>query len=437
MVGSAEAFDAVCRQYGVFSVGSLEEMLDLGVMFQGGRRAKGRRAGIITGSGGAGVILADACILEGLAVPLLPAPDQALLLDLMPQPFMGSVANPVDVTAQALAKPGAFEGVLRGVAASESVDVIAPVIIGNPTHPEMYIRSHQATDKPVAFVSTILPTTLLDAGVPAYTDPRRAARALSAMASFSLRAPRASGPRRPPEDPARIAAARAILSAPREGDALMEVDSKRILALYGAPVTREEMVRTPDEAVAAAARLGGKVALKAMSFALPHKSDAGGVRLGLSGADDVRDAYAGLMADVARNAPDAKIEGLLVQEMAPARLEILCGMTRDPVWGPIVAVGLGGVLVEVLAQAALLQAPFSADDVKVALEGLLGGRLLTSKRGLDDAELDAVARLAVALGQAALELPEIAEIDVNPVRVANGAALAADALIVVSSIGRA
>lgn len=437
MVGSAEAFDAVCRQYGVFVAHSLEEMLDLGVIFQGGRRARGRRVGIITGSGGAGVILADACILEGLAVPLLPAADQAMLLDLMPKPFMGSVANPVDVTAQALGTPGTFEAVLKGVPAGDAVDMIAPVIIGNPTHPEMYIRAHRTTDKPVAFVSTLLPTSLLDAGIPAYTDPRRAAHALAALASFSLRKPRTARPRMLPLDPVRIAAARAILAAPRDGDTLMEVDSKRLLALYGAPVTREEMTRTPDEAVAAAARIGGKVALKVMSYALPHKSDVGGVRLGLSGPDEIREALKGLAADVATKAPDARIEGVLVQEMAPARLEMLCGMKRDPVFGPIVAVGLGGVLVEVLGQAALLPAPFTADDVKDALAGVLGGRLLSAGRGLNPKELDAVARLAVALGQAALELPEISEIDVNPVRVSGGAALAADALIVVANTPRA
>jgi acyl-CoA synthetase (NDP forming) len=432
MVGSAEAFDAVCRQYGIFSVASLEEMLDLGVIFQGGRRAKGRRVGIITGSGGAGVILADACMLEGLQAPALPAADQAMLLELMPKPFMGSVANPVDVTAQALGTPGTFEAVLTKVPASDAVDMIAPVIIGNPLYPDMYIRSHSSTDKPVAFVSTLLPTTLLDVGVPAYTDPRRAAHALAAMAQYSLATKRTQRPKMLPADPQRTAAARTILAAPHGSDTLMEVDSKALLALYGAPVTRETMCRSADEAVAAAAKIGGKVALKVMSYALPHKSDVGGVRLGLSGDEDVRAGYAGLLADVARNAPDARIEGVLVQEMAPARLEILCGMTRDPVFGPIVAVGLGGVMVEILGEAALLPVPFDALDVKQALEGLLGGRLLSSSRGLKADELDAVTRLALALGQAALELPEIAEIDVNPVRVADGAALAADALIVVS-----
>lgn len=373
MVGSAEAFDAVCRQYGIFSVASLEEMLDLGVIFQGGRRARGRRVGIITGSGGAGVILADACMLEGLKAPALPPADQAMLLELMPKPFMGSVANPVDVTAQALGTPGTFEAVLTKVPASDAVDMIAPVIIGNPLYPDMYIRSHSSTDKPVAFVSTLLPTTLLDVGVPAYTDPRRAAHALAAMADYSLAPKRTQRPKMLAADPKRTAAARSILNAPRGADTLMEVDSKALLALYGAPVTRETMCRSAEEAVAAAAKIGGKVALKVMSYALPHKSDVGGVRLGLAGGDEVRAGYAGLMADVTRNAPSARIEGVLVQEMAPARLEILCGMTRDPVFGPIVAVGLGGVMVEILGEAALLPAPFDASDVEQALEGLLGG----------------------------------------------------------------
>ncbi len=434
MVGSAQAFDAVCRQYGVFSVATLEEMLDLGLIFQGGRRARGRRVGIITGSGGAGVMLTDACVLEGLSVPELSAERQATLLDLMPKPFMGSVANPIDVTAQALASPGTLEAVLHGVPAGDDIDMIAPVIIGNPTMPEMYIRAHNSTDKPTAYVSTLLPTSLLEAGVPAYTDPRRAAHALAANAAWSLRRKRLERPKGAPADPVRTALARDLFAAPRRGDALLEHQSKALLAAYGAPVTRERFCLTVEEAMAAATEIGGSVALKVVSYDLAHKSDAGGVRLGLSTPEAVREAHAAMLADVARLAPDAIIEGVLVQEMAPARLEILCGMTRDPVFGPVVAIGLGGVLVEVLGQAALLQAPFEAADVIEALEGLLDGRLLSARRGLSSEEASAIASLAVAVGQAALDHPEIMEIDINPVRVAEGRAVAADALVV---LGRA
>ena len=187
IAGAAADFDDLCRRHGVFHVGSLEEMLDLGVIFQGGRRARGRRVGIVTGSGGAGVVLTDACVLEGLEAPTLPDADQAALMALMPKPFMGSLANPVDVTAQALATPGVIDAVLAAVTASAAADMVIPVIIGNPTNAAMYIAAHRATTKPVAFVSTLPPTSLMDAGVPAYTDPRRAARALAALAEFSLR----------------------------------------------------------------------------------------------------------------------------------------------------------------------------------------------------------------------------------------------------------
>lgn len=430
MVGSAQVFDAVCRQYGVFSVATLEEMLDLGLIFQGGRRARGRRVGIITGSGGAGVVLTDACVLEGLSVPELPADRQAALLDLMPKPFMGSVGNPVDVTAQALASPGTLEAVLHGVPAGDAVDMIAPVIIGNPTLPEMYIRAHNATDKPTAYVSTLLPMSLLEAGVPAYTDPQRAAHALAANATYSLRNPRTERPKGASPDPVRTALAEDLFSAPRRGDALLEHQSKTLLAAYGAPTTRERFCTTVDEALAAAAEIGGSVAIKVVSYDLAHKFDVGGVRLGLSTPEDVRAAHEDMFAEVARLAPEAIIEGVLVQEMVPARLEVLCGMTRDPVFGPVVAIGLGGVLVEVLGQAALLQAPFEASDVVEGLGRLLEGRLLSARRGLSPDEVAAIAALAIAVGQAALDHPEIMEIDVNPVRIANGKAVAADALIV-------
>ncbi len=119
-----------------------------------------------------------------------------------------------------------------------------------------------------------------------------------------------------------------------------------------------------------------------MSYELPHKTEAGAIRLGVRGADAVRREYDEMLADVATRAPEASIEGVLVQEMVPARLELTCGMQRDPVFGPIVAVGLGGILVEILSETALLRPPFGLDEAKAALAGLAGGRLVHSGRGL-------------------------------------------------------
>ncbi|HWF76399.1 MAG TPA: CoA-binding protein [Caulobacteraceae bacterium] len=341
VAGSAAAFDAVCRQYGVFSVGSLEEMLDLGVIFQGGRRARGRRVGIVTGSGGAGVVLTDACVLEGLETPTLPAADQAALMALMPQPFMGSLANPVDVTAQALATPGVIDSVLAGVSASPAADMVIPVIIGNPTHPEMYIAAHRATEKPVAFVSTLPPTNLLDAGVPAFTDPRRAARALAALAEFSLRAPPVRQTRA--LDPRRRELARAVLSHRGPDGALPEDQARALLALYGSPSASVD-------------RMDGR----------------------------------------------------------SATLTARCALHRDDGFGPMVVVEPGATGAPVMAQI-----PASAPDLAAAIAQ--GARPTPSA-----ADAETLAHIAVALGDAALELPELTAIEVAGLRLAKGAILAAE-----------
>jgi acyl-CoA synthetase (NDP forming) len=213
----------------------------------------------------------------------------------------------------------------------------------------------------------------------------------------------------------------------------LESTSKELLAIYGVPVTRESLVGSVGEAVEAAARLGVPVALKVMSYDMPHKTEAGAIRLGLRDTDAVRAGYEELLGDVGRRRPDATVDGVLVQEMVPGRIELTCGLHRDPLFGPIVAVGLGGVAVEILGAAALLRPPFGAGEVRAALAELVGGRLLGGGRGLDEAEQAAVVDVVVGVGNLALELPEVAEIDVNPIRVADGAVRAADALVVVEA----
>ncbi|HUJ64159.1 MAG TPA: acetate--CoA ligase family protein [Acidimicrobiales bacterium] len=432
LVGSAEVFDAVARQYGIFVVETMEEMLDLGMIFQDGRRVRDRRVAIMTTSGGAGVLLADACTKAGLTVPELPAAEQEALLELMPKPFYGSTANPVDTTAQVANVPGAYEQVLEAVVGSSSVDMFAGVTwaIPGPTN-DAFVANYQLTDKPVALTSTAWLDDFQKGGVPTYTDPQRAANALGAVATQSLRAAVPVRPSQWSGDSDRAARVRGLLSRPRGQRALLESAAKLVLAAYGIPVTREELVNSPEGAARAAARIGGAVALKAMSYQLPHKTEAGAIRLGV-GTESVQQEYRALISEVSRRAPEASIEGVLVQEMVPARLELTCGMHRDQTFGPIVAVGLGGILVEILSETALLRPPFDIAQAAVAVGQLAGGRLITSGRGLSDAEQMAVAGVMVGLGDLALEFDEVAEVDVNPLRVADGGAVAADALIVLN-----
>ena len=283
----------------------------------------------------------------------------------------------------------------------------------------------------MALTSTAWLDELQVVGIPTYTDPHRAMHALGAVADLSLRnleiLDRASW--RP--DQARAAKGRELLEARAGHRSLLESHSKELLALYGVPVTPEFLVRSVDDAVAAAEKLDGSVALKVMSYDLPHKTEYGAIRLGLRGPDVVRTGFEEMLAEVAAKAPEAVQDGVLVQQMVPARFELTAGLHDDPVFGPTVVLGLGGILIEILNETAMLRPPFTLGTAGQALAGLLGGRLVAGGRGLSEAEQQAVAAILVGLGELALEQPEVAEVDVNPIRVADGSVCAADALVVV------
>ncbi|MEU7004914.1 acetate--CoA ligase family protein [Nonomuraea sp. NPDC046570] len=425
VTGSAAVMDAVCEQYGVIVAQTMEEMLDLGLIFQDGRRPAGDRIAIMTTSGGAGVLLSDVAAQQGLTVPELPEDEQAALTELMPRPFYGSVLNPVDTTAQITGNPEAYGKVVNAVAGSPSVDMLTTVVWAHPGPAiDTVIDTYRSTTRPLAVLTNAPVVDLTEAGVPTYTDPARAVGSLAALARFTTRPIPARAPYRPDEE--RRERARALLTG---GSPMLECDAKKLLALYGVPVTAEEFVHSPEDAARAAGSIGGPVALKAMSYQLPHKSDAGAVRLGVR---DVPGEYAAMLAEVARKAPQARIEGVLVQQMVPARLELTCGMRRDPAFGPMVAAGLGGVLVEILAEAVLLRPPFDVRTARAALDGLAGGRLVSGGRGLSEEEAELVATVMTGLAELALDLPEVDEVDVNPLRVADGAVVAADGLVVIS-----
>ncbi|WP_431479965.1 acetate--CoA ligase family protein [Pseudomonas simiae] len=430
VVGAVDVFDAVCQQYGVIVANSMEEMLDLGMIFQDGRRARGNRLAIVTASGGAGVLLADEAGMSGLDVPTFPDNEQTDMLNVLHTPFFGSVANPIDTTAAV--RPEAIGLLQNLIAQSPSVDMITTVTWARAiSAAEDLAAFYQRIDKPLAVLSTDLVEPLKQAGVPTYTDPQRVARSLAALYRHSTRKP-LSEPDSSLIDPARAQRARRHLQLPADERVLMEAQGKRLFAEYGIPLTREEWVHSEDDAVAAARQVGGKVVLKVMSYQLPHKSDVGAIRLGLQGDAAVREGYREMLAEVRLRAPHATLDGVLVQQMVPARMELTCGLQRDPIFGPMVAIGLGGVLVEQLAETALLRPPFNRETARSALAQLLDGRLIQGRRGLSDQEQDQVAAIMMGIGNLALELEEVVEIDVNPIRVDAGLAFAADALVVLA-----
>ena len=431
VVGAVDVFDAVCRQYGVMVAHSMEEMLDLGMIFQDGRRVRGNRLAIMTTSGGTGVLLADEAGQNGLDVPTFADDEQQRMLDVLHTPFFGSVANPVDTTAAA--KPESITALQNLLAESASIDMITTVTWARATEAAKELATlYKRTNKPLAVLSTDLVDVLKDAGVPTYTDPQRLARSLAALYRFSTRPLRVNGVAEQ-RDPERAQRARAHLQLPAQELVLMEAQGKRLFAEYGIPVTAESWVHDEDAAVDAAKQIGGKIVLKVMSYQLPHKSDVGALRLGLEGEAQIREGYRSMLEEVRRRAPHATLDGVLVQQMVPARMELTCGLQRDPVFGPMVAVGLGGVLVEQLAETTLLRPPFDRAAARDALGCLLSGRLVQGRRGLSSEEQDQIADIMIGVGQLALELNEVSEIDINPIRVDGGRAYAADALVVLAA----
>ncbi|MDY6823802.1 MAG: acetate--CoA ligase family protein [Thermodesulfobacteriota bacterium] len=212
--------------------------------------------------------------------------------------------------------------------------------------------------------------------------------------------------------------------------ALSEYDAKKVLKDYGIPVTREVLAENPDDAVSAASGIGYPVVLKACSSHLMHKSDSGLVALGLNGEDAVRDAFERIYAGA-----DAKIDGVLVQEMVAGKRELVVGMIRDSQFGPCVMLGLGGIMTEVFRDAVFRMAPLDAVDAADMTNQLRSRKMLDAFRGEAPADLDSLYGILSAVGRLAMERDEIREIDINPLIVSpDGRVAAVDALIVLEGV---
>jgi acyl-CoA synthetase (NDP forming) len=419
LVGADTAYSAAFRQLGIQRVDDMDEMLDLAAYFSVGRLPAGRNVAVLTASGGAGAWLADACAMRGLQLPRPSLEDQAEIRSFIPA--YGSVGNPVDITAQA-ALGGGFERALGMLAHSDRFDVVLPV--GTLVREERFFQTlpeleDAIRDSPAAVVyysytraSPRVIGTLAEIGVPCFSTPGRAARAISAAAEYAefLRGLR---------DVAVLAVSDELVQWPEPVGRLSETGARAYLAPLGIPAPADCLATTAEEAAGCFAALGGQpVALKVQSADLAHKTDVGGVRLGLRTAADVADAFGKIVTSVRAARPDASIDGMLVQAMAPAGVEAFVAARREPLLGPLVVVGLGGVDIEALADVAMRLAPVSLPEAHAMLSELRGSALLRGSRGRPPADVDALASAVVRVSQLAAGLPaSIANVELNPVLV--------------------
>lgn len=442
LAGEDAVFDGATRQVGMVRVDGPEAMLDAAQLFATGRRTRGRRLTTLSLSGGAGVLMADAASTHGIEVSPWEEEWQERMAAVIP-PF-GSPRNPVDLTATLISEPDLLRRSLEVAAAHPGTDMIA-VLLGNADKGSDQLidtieRVHNDTDRPLIVVWTggsgKPRQRLRELGVPCFTDPGRAAAALGVLADFSLR-PRQVAPERP-ADVDRAAADALIVEARAQGRTqLDEHESSRLIAAYGIRSAESAPAATPAEAVAASEAIGGPVAVKLLSEKIGHKSDLGGVRLGLNEPRAVRDAATDLLR-IAREkgVDDARI---LVQRMANAETELIAGIKHDPAFGPVVVVGFGGVLVDVLADSQVAVAPIHPAAAERLLLSLRGSSLFGEVRGRPERDLAAAADAVSRLSWLAADLAEeITELDVNPLLLdeRGKGVIAVDSLAVLAAPGQ-
>ncbi|MBK9181045.1 MAG: GNAT family N-acetyltransferase [Acidimicrobiales bacterium] len=426
------AVDALFRQAGVIRVDTLEELFDAARILTHQPLPPGRRVAVVGNAGGPGILAADALDGAGLSVPVLSDATQEALRSFLPSG--AAVRNPVDLIASATAEQ--FERAARVVLADPGVDALLVIFIPPlVTRAEDVARavaraSGDAGDKPVlaCFLGHRRPPEELAEAprrIPSFAYPEPAAKALGRVADYAewRRRPAGEVPELPGID---LAGAADLVAAEleRSGGESVWLDPDRaagLCACFGIPVAPVVRVASADEAAAAAARLGGRVALKAASGALVHKTDVGAVRLDLDGPGPVRQAY-----EEMEEALGPAMGGAVVQQMAPPGMETIVGVTHDPAFGPLVLFGMGGVAAELVRDRALSILPLTDAAAHDLVRSLRSSPLLFGYRNLPVADTAALEDLLVRVGILADELPEVVELDCNPVLVGPSGAVAVD-----------
>ncbi len=472
LAGASATWDAFFRQTGAIRIGSLEELIDNMVSFSCLPDGCGRRVALVSGGGAGAVISADACETSGMEMPDFSAETIARFHEVLPA-VGTSLKNPLDI-GNPHPPLQVLRSVLEIVAASDAVDVIVirrvffsiktgKIFSGSTAASEgeqeellqIPVDVMKKFGKPV---SIILPDELTGPehidleedrrkirdfffahNIPVYLSEQRAFGALSRLAAFKTTRANENGvaERRPIEVSAR---GRTVFSDTIKGTSTLILDEqrcKKIMKEYGIDVTEPVLALTAEAATSAAEKIGFPVVMKIVSPQITHKSDIGGVQVGLNNRDDVLRSFTEIMA-AAEKVPGAVIEGTAVQKMAPSGLELVVGMSKDPQFGPVLMFGLGGTLVEILKDVAFRIVPLTRQDAQAMIRQIKAYRLLEGYRGQPPVDVPHIEELLLRVSKMVEENPEIKEMDINPLIAYGKGAIAVDARIILedSAIGK-
>ncbi|MFL9671015.1 acetate--CoA ligase family protein [Variovorax sp. AB1(2024)] len=429
---SDAVFDAVLRKGGAIRVPSIEQLLEVGHALSVVGPAHvpgGNRVAVLTASGGFGVLLADAASAQGLALPKLAAHTQERILSVVP---FASPSNPVDMTAQVSSRPEVLAQMLDAVARDASCDALilqSANAFHLPRLRDVFLSALEQVrrDHPSRLILLCarapqeVRATLNGMGFPVVEGIDAACATLAALLRFGARGTTET-------------AAAAIERMPLAAEAFAtEASAKAVLSQAGLPVPQEVIAANRDEALAAARALGFPLVLKIVSPDIAHKTEVGGVFVGVRSEAQLIEEYANLLARVAQKAPEARIAGVLVAQMVQGGVELILGTKKDPVFGPMVMVGLGGIFAEIFKDVALQPAPVDEAQATAMLRSLKAFALLDGARGRPRADVQSAAKAVAALSRFAMRhAQDVSEIDINPLMVLEQGrgAHALDALLV-------
>ena len=424
--GEDRVFDAVLREFGAWRAHSLEELVDVAYMASMAPLPRGKRLAVVTTSGGIGVLTADAAEARGLELPPIADTVAARIKERVP---LAGGTNPVDTSAGIIGNLAVYADIASLMLDNRGYDTALCFLahIGrNPAHWAQLrgpLHALRQRHPELPFAAVLLADDgvageLEEQGFAVFADPTRAVAALAACATLAEARQPAPPPPPLPMD-CRIT-----------GELATEADAKEVLGRRGISFAPERHARSADEAAAAAEALGYPVVLKILSPDIPHKTEVGGVALGLADACAVEEAYVTILQRVQASAPSARIDGMIVAKHLTDGVEILVGTACDPIFGPVLTVGAGGVLAELHDDVSLARCPVTVEQALTLIDRTRAGALTRGHRGRPPVDRPALAQLVARLSEIAWQLQDqVAEIDLNPVLARQDGAFALDALV--------